>query len=100
MDRLGPVLLPHPGEIDLHELWLEPDRLPVEREGLPDLHDLRQSWQRVEVDDEFKTRTISRLLQEGLGLGGVVAIQPIETPVPLAVIDSRPQGGILLRVDT
>src|SRR5919106_5016278 len=66
VDRLGPILLPHSWEIDLHDLRVEPNRLPVERQGLPDLDDLRQAWQRVEINGELKSRPIASLLEEGL----------------------------------
>ena len=90
-DRLGPVLLSHPREIDLHGLRLEPNRLAVARQGLPDLHNLRQAWQRVKINSEFKPCPVTSFPQEGLGFGRVVAIQPIKTSVPLWIIDFRPK---------
>jgi len=47
---LGAEELPHLGEVDFHQLWLQPDRLPIKRQGLPYIHLLRQPWQGVEVD--------------------------------------------------
>jgi hypothetical protein len=62
MDRLGTILLPHTGEIDLHQLWLEPNCLPVERQRLPDIDDLRQARQRIQIDGELEAVPIPGLL--------------------------------------
>src|SRR6266581_9526028 len=98
--RLGAEELPHPGEVDFHQLRLQPDRLPIKRQGLPYIHLLRQPWQGVEVDGELEPVGISGLLQERLGLGGVVTVQFLEAPIPLRVPDPRPEGSAKLGVVT
>src|SRR5438093_12254271 len=71
MDGLGAVQLPYPGEVDLHELRLQPYRLPVQRHGLPYIHLLWQPGEREEVHRELKAIGIASLGEERLGLGGI-----------------------------
>src|SRR5438552_4140170 len=100
VDRLGAEELPHPGEVDFHQLRLQPNRLPIQRQGLPDIHLLRQPGQGVEVDGELDPVGIAGLLQERPGLGRVVTRQLLETPIPLRVPDPRPEGRAKLGVVT
>src|SRR2546426_3758786 len=67
VDRLGPELLPHPAEVDFHELGLEPYGLPVERQGLPNIHHLRQPRESVEVHREIKPIWIPSMLPKDTG---------------------------------
>ena len=85
------VQLPHPGESDLHELRLQSYRLPVQRHGLPYIHLLRQPGEREEVHGELKTIGISGLVEERLGLGGIVPVQLLEALIPVRVPDPRPE---------
>src|SRR5438093_1246955 len=78
-----PEELPHPGEVDFHQLRLQPNRLPIQRQGLPDIHLLRQPGQGVEVDGELEPVGIAGLLQERLCLGGVVPVQFLEALIPV-----------------
>src|SRR6266581_873173 len=98
VDRLGPVLLPHPGEVDFHQLGLEPDGLPVERYGLPDIHHLREPRQGGEVHGELKALGIPRLRQERLGLDRVVPVERFEALVPVRVPDPRPDVTVQLEM--
>ena len=70
VDRLGAVQLPHPGEVDFHQLRLEPNRLPIKRHGLPDIHLLRQPWQGVEVQGELKPLGYPACARSALALAG------------------------------
>src|SRR5256885_12841055 len=96
MYRLGPILLPHPGEVDFHQLGLEPYRLPVERYGLPDIHHLREPRQGGEVHGELKALRVPRLRQERLGFGRVIPIELFETLVPVRVPDPWPDITVQL----
>ena len=96
VDRLGPEALPHPGEIDFRQLRLEPDRLEIQCHGLPNIDHLWEPRQHVEVQGKRKALGIARLREEGLGPGGVVAVQLVEAPVPVAVPDPRPDGTVEL----
>src|SRR6266581_5752834 len=96
VDRLGPELFPHPGEVDFHELGLEPYGLPVERQGLPNIHHLRQPWESVEVRGELKPIGIPCLLQKRLGPGRVIAVEFLEAFVPVRIPDPRPDGTVQL----
>src|SRR2546427_2012385 len=98
VDGLGAVQLPHPGEIDLHKLRLQPYRLPVQRHGLPYIHLLRQPGEREEVHGERKTMGIAGLVEEYLGLGGIVPVQLLEALIPVSVPDPRPELTVQLRV--
>src|SRR6267142_3170599 len=98
VDRLSAEELPHPGEVDFHQLRLQPNRLPIKRQGLSYIHLLRQPWQGVEIDGELKPVGISGLLQERLCLAGVVTVEFLETLIPLRVPDPRPEGSTKLGV--
>src|SRR5262249_40595061 len=74
MDRLGAVELADPGELRFHQLRLEPDGLEIERHGLPDIDDLREPWQGVEIEGELEALRISRLRQERLSFRRIIAV--------------------------
>ena len=96
--RLGAEELPHPGEVDFHQLRLQPNRLPIQRQGLPYIHLLRQPGQGVEIDGELEPVRIAGLLQERLGLAGVVPVEVLEALIPRRVLDPRPEGSTQLGV--
>src|SRR5262249_8520765 len=93
VDRPGAIQLPDPGELRFHQLRLKPDRLEVQRHGLPDVGDLREPRQGVEVQGELEALRVARLRQERFGFGGVVAEALLEALVPVRVPDPRPDGG-------
>src|SRR4029453_13055913 len=96
----GAVHLPDPGELRFHQLRLEPDGLKIQGHRLPDIEDLREPWQRVEVQGELKALRISCLRQQRFGLRRVVAKTLLEALVPVRIPDPRPDGGAELWVVT
>ena len=67
---LGPVLFPHSGEVDFHQLGLEPYRLPVERYGLPNIDHLWEPRQGGEIQGELKALAYPASLRSALALVG------------------------------
>src|SRR6266566_9325717 len=100
VDRLGTVQLAYPGKLHFHQLRLEPDGLEIQGHGLPDIDNLREPWQGVEVQGELKALRVPRLRQERLGLDRVIAEALLEALVPVRVPDPRPDGTAQLRVVT
>src|SRR6266540_677717 len=99
MNGLGTILLPHAGEIDLRQLWLQPNGLPVERQGLPDINNLRQTRQRIQIDGEFETVPIPSLLKELLRLDRIITIEILGSLVPVGVHDPWPKRLVHLRIE-
>src|SRR5262245_20476145 len=94
VDSLGAVQLPHPVEIDLHKLRLQPYRLPIQRHGLAYIHLLWQPGEWEEVHGKLKTIGIASLGEELLGLGGIVPVQLLEALIPVRVPDLRPERTV------
>ena len=82
MDGLAAIQFPHPWELRFDQLRLEPNRLKIQGHGLPNIDDLGEAWQRVEIEGELKALGIPRLGQERLGLGLVVPMSTFEALVP------------------
>ena len=86
MYGLGPVLFTHSGEVDFHQLGLEPYRLPVERYGLPNIDHLWEPRQGGEIQGELKALRIPRFFEECLSFGRIVPVE-FEALVPVGVPD-------------